>query len=202
MLEFIHAIEQLKKEMRHSYLSNGRQESVAEHSWRMAVMALVLKPEETVDVPKCIKMAIIHDLPEVFSGDVFALEPKNRIGKYQREKEAMQKLCLMFKGKETAGEIYNLWQEFEETKTPEARFVKLLDKFDVLIQHNESPIETWADIEKETHYGMASKHAERWGMLKELAAKIEKETYEKLLKNGIKPAKLTQEEYERIFGKI
>ncbi len=202
MLDFIHAIEQLKKEMRHSYLSDGRQESVAEHSWRMAVMALALKPEEKIDAEKCVKMAVIHYLPEVFAGDVFALEPKNRIGKYEKEKRAMENLCKMINDKKAAKEIFELWLEFEEAKTPEARFVKMLDKFDVLIQHNESDIKTWAEVEKQTHYGMASKHSERWGMLTELAKRIDEETHDKLLKNGIKPDKLTQEEYERIFGKV
>ncbi len=201
MLELLDAIEARKEEMRHSYISKGRQESVAEHSWRMALMAFTIAPDEPVNVERCIKMALAHDLPEAIVGDVFALDPKARIGKTERELEGMKKLCSMISDKKIADELFALWNEYEEARTPEARFVKLLDKFEVLMQHNEAPLDTWAEVEKKTHYGMAMQHSERYGMLKELASQIDAESHEKLSKAGMHTEKLTQEEYEKFFGK-
>ncbi len=201
MLDFIHFLEKLKKEMRHSYLSDGRQEDVAQHSWRMGLMAMTIIPEENVDVSRCVKMALVHDLPEAIAGDVFALDVTAKKGKHERELNAMKEICTKLENKNIGNELFSLWNEYEEAATAEARFVKLLDKLEVLIQHNESPIETWAEIEKRTHFGMASLHAKKYGMLKEFAEQIDNETFEKLSKHGLQPERLTQAEFEQFFGK-
>ncbi len=200
MLEFVHFLERLKRELRHSYISDGRQEDVAQHSWRMAVMAMVLQPEEKVDVSKCVRMALVHDLPEAISGDVFALDAGAKKGKPEREERAMREICSKIADGEISGELFGLWSEYEAAKTPEARFVKLLDKFEVLIQHNEAPFETWAEVEKETHYGMAAMHSMKYGLLKKFADEIDSETLKKLEKSGHGAKKLSPENYEKFFG--
>ena len=104
-LPFLHAIERLKKELRHSYLSNGRQEDVAEHSWRMAVMAISLCPKN-LDREKAVEMAIVHDLCEVFAGDVYALKKNATVGKHEKELKAMGKLAKLLPDRKIAKQLY------------------------------------------------------------------------------------------------
>jgi putative hydrolase of HD superfamily len=150
--EFLHQIEGLKNLLRHSWLSSGRQESVAEHTWRMAMMALLLHEqiEEKVDLGKVIQMILVHDLAEILAGDFHAFKevPKN---KHQLEQKALQQLVKGLQEK-TQKQIISLWQEFEERKTAEGKFANALDKLEVLIQHNEADITTWEEKEYEFNY--------------------------------------------------
>src|SRR5260221_7639111 len=107
-----------KFELRHSYLSSGRQESVAEHTWRMSLMAVLIEPVLTqkVDTARLLKMIIIHDLVEAEAKDISALDvlrnPAIRIQKEKREKQAIENLREALK--DTNGqEIYDLFYEFE-----------------------------------------------------------------------------------------
>lgn len=200
LMELLHAAERLKNELRHVYKSSGLQETVAEHSWRLCLMTLVLS--ETIgeiDSDKCIRMALIHDLPEIFAGDAYRLDLKKQAGRHDKEKASLEKLVkLMAKG--TAKKITSLWFEFEEGITKEARLVRLIDRLEVLIQYNESDISKWDDLEKQIQYGLAEKHAERYGYLREFALEIDKETKKKLTNAGYHPEKLDQETYIRYYG--
>ncbi len=93
-IKFIKLAEKLKTEMRHSWLSDGRRESVAEHSWRLSLMALryAEKLDQPVDLLKCLKIAIIHDLVEVISGDIPIFNVQTIETKRQRKKLSI-KLC-------------------------------------------------------------------------------------------------------------
>ena len=196
---FIHAAEKLKNELRHSYTSEKRRESVAEHSWRLCLMTEVLSSGiHGLFRDKCLKMALIHDLPEIIAGDSYQLDLIKRAGKYEREKEAISRLAHLLP-EDTGKEFIDLWVEFEQGETPEARFVRLLDRLEVLIQHNEAGIPTWVQEEKDIHYGMAAMHAARWGYLAEFAAEIDEETKEKLLQAGIEPKRVTQEQYRKYY---
>jgi putative hydrolase of HD superfamily len=108
-LNFLHASEGLKDELRHSYTSKSRQESVADHSWRMALMAIVLEPSEGVDVLKCLKMAIVHDLPEALAGDTFALQARDGRKQKARELAAMKVLCKKLGDSREFNELLKLW---------------------------------------------------------------------------------------------
>jgi putative hydrolase of HD superfamily len=199
LYKFIRAAEKLKTELRHSYSSQGRRESVAEHSWRLCLMVEVLAEEtKGLFLDKCLKMALIHDLPEIIAGDSYQLDLIKNAGKYEREKTAISYLTGLLV-ENTSGEIMDLWLEFEEGKTPESRFVRLLDRLEVLIQHNEADISTWTKEEKQLHYGLAAMHAERWGFLRDFATEIDEETKEKLLKAGIEPYKVTNEQYRKYY---
>lgn len=150
--EFLHEIEGLKRLLRHSWLSDGRQESVAEHTWRMAVMALVLYQELDfeIEISKVLKMILVHDLAEVYAGDFHAF--KNQpTDKHEKELIALQSLTKKLPPT-TATELIELWEEFEERKTPEAKFAVALDKLEVLIQHNEADIKTWDEKEYDFNY--------------------------------------------------
>lgn len=148
-LKLLNLAENLKKEMRHSWLSNGRQESVAEHSWRMALMVMLLAPhlETKINLEKALKMAIIHDLAEAEAGDVPTFETGERQEqKHARELAAMENIRKLMN--DDLGEsLFTLWQEYEAKQSPEARFVNAIDKLEVLIQHNEANLSTWNEWE-------------------------------------------------------
>ena len=200
LMELFHAAERLKNELRHAYKSNGLPETVAEHSWRLCLMTLVLSETiEDIDRFKCLKMALIHDLPEIFAGDVYRLDLEKQTGRHDKEKAALDKLVELMT-KDTAQEITSLWIEFEEGKTGEARLVRLIDRLEVLIQHNESDTGKWSDLEKQIQYGLAEKHAERYGFLCELALEIDEETRKKLIDAGYHPEKIDQETYNRYYS--
>ena len=146
IFEFLKVAEKLKTELRHSWTSNsGRQESVAEHTWMMALLAILLtdKLDTSIDRVKVLKMVIIHDLVEAIAGDVPAHElSKRKDNQHINEKAAMKKLSLILRDK-IGKDILHLWEEFEKWKTPEAKFVRALDKFEVILQHNVAGVKTW-----------------------------------------------------------
>ena len=154
IFEFIKASEGLKKEMRHSWLSNGRQESVAEHSWRMSLMLMLIESK----IPKpfnylhALKMTIVHDLVEIYAGDVpvfeFSNSKKQQAIKKQKETDAMER--IVFELNQPIGEeIKHLWIEYDNNQTIEAKVVKALDKIEAQIQHNQAGLDSWREIEFE-----------------------------------------------------
>ncbi|MFC7785353.1 MULTISPECIES: HD domain-containing protein [unclassified Rossellomorea] len=159
ILDLIKLGEKLKSEMRHSWLSNGRQESVAEHTWRVSLMAMLIEPYLTqkVDSAKLLKMIIIHDLVEAEAGDIPAFDTMNdRIAKEQKainERKSIEKIKEML-GNALGNELYTLWFEFEEKTTYEAKVANALDKLEAQIQHNEADLSTWLDIEHKMSFMM------------------------------------------------
>ena len=124
ILKVVTLAERLKFELRHSFTSNGRQESVAEHTWRMSLMFVLIEPllKQKVDTARLLKMIILHDLVEAEAGDISALEvirnPEIKLKKVEMEKKAIENLRLVLK--EINGqEIYDLFFEFEEKETYE-----------------------------------------------------------------------------------
>lgn len=139
ILKFLHEAEKLKTLLRHSWLSNGRRESVAEHTWRMTLMALLLQPYlKKVDLLKSLKLTLVHDLGEIHASDfpAFKKQPANKAELERRGLLKLTKPLPPLRQKE----ILELWEEYEAAKTPEARFAKALDKTEVLLQHNEADI--------------------------------------------------------------
>ncbi len=189
VLEVLQLAERLKFELRHSWLSNGRQESVAEHTWRMSLMAILLEPllDEQVDLSRLLKMIVIHDLVEAEAGDVSVLDqirnPELRILKQQREELAINRIREML-SKANGQEIYDLFFEFEEKQTFEAKVANAIDKLEVQLQHNHADIATWEEIEYDLSF-VIGKHVafdETFILLKDL---IEKQASEKLKMAGL-----------------
>jgi putative hydrolase of HD superfamily len=152
-VQFLNIAEKLKCEMRHSWLSSGRQESVAEHSWRMGLMAMTFFPylSQKVDLEKCLKMAIIHDLAEAEVGDIPVFETQTleaKKSKFIAEKMAMEKICALIEDP-LGQELFTLWEEYESKESYEAKFVNALDKIEVFLQHIEAPLSTWTELEKD-----------------------------------------------------
>ena len=154
ILEFLAFSERLKRELRHCWLADGRQESVADHSWQMALMAVLLYREldAPVDIGRTLKMILTHDLVEAETGDVpFFEEGPRRAQKAAREREAIVKIRDWL-GQPVGQELFDLWQEYEAKGTPEARFASALDHLEVQIQHNLAPLSTWSPIEYDLVY--------------------------------------------------
>jgi putative hydrolases of HD superfamily len=155
IFEFIKASEMLKKELRHSWLSDGRQESVAEHSWRMSLMLMLIESKipRPFDYLRSLKMAIVHDLVEIYAGDVpvfnFSNSEREHALKKRREVDAMERIVSELNHQPISQEIKALWLEYENNETKEAQVVKALDKLEAQIQHNQAGLDTWEIIEYE-----------------------------------------------------
>ncbi len=146
-LDIIHIAERLKDTPRHCTTSQGRTESVAEHSWRISLMALLLRNEfPDVDINKVVNMCLIHDLGECFTGDIptFIKTDAER----ETEDSLLQKWVNSMPT-EVSNDLTALFSEMEAQKTAEAKIYKALDKLEALIQHNESPLNTWSENEFE-----------------------------------------------------
>lgn len=158
ILEFISFAEKLKTELRHSYTSNiKRRESVAEHSWMMCLLAIVLQKEikTKINLEKALKMIVIHDLVEVFAGDIPAFEKSKRaINKQINESKAMDKLLTYLPNKILAREFKRLWIEFEKCISAESKYAQAIDKMEVIIQHNIANIKTFSqgDLDLNPYY--------------------------------------------------
>jgi putative hydrolase of HD superfamily len=158
ILHFIFFSENLKKELRHSWLSNGRPESVAEHVWRTSLMAILIAPllEKRVNLERVLKMIIIHDIVEAEVGDMPAFISEE--GGRKKEKEANERRAIEnirgMLSNLVGDEIYELWHEFEEKKSYEAQFAAALDKLEAALQHIEADISTWLEIEQERIFYM------------------------------------------------
>lgn len=145
LLAVLEVAEKLKCNTRHSFTSSGRHESVAEHSWRIALMAMLLRPEfPEADMDRVIRMCLIHDLGEAFTGDIPAFD-KTRAD----EVEESHRFHEWVAGLPEAArqEFEELLAEMEALQTPEARIYKALDKLEAVIQHNEADIATWLPLE-------------------------------------------------------
>jgi putative hydrolase of HD superfamily len=149
---FIEA-EKLKITMRHSWTSNAnRQESSAEHSWMLCLIALSIfdQLEVKIDQLRVLKMLIIHDLAEVIIGDIPAFDTEGRKNKKEREKIAMEQVARDLPD-ETKKEILRLFDEFENKTTRESLVAQAVDKFESPLQHNISEIKTWDQNDFDIH---------------------------------------------------
>src|SRR5688500_9574115 len=143
ILDFLRAAERLKSTTRTGYTSSGQQESVAEHTWRLCLMAMVLAPAfPDVDFAKLVKICIIHDLGEALHGDVSAPEQARRAaaglaaGKSDEERRDLLELLGPLPPP-LRDEITSLWDEYEAAQSPEAKLAKGLDKLETIMQHNQ-----------------------------------------------------------------
>jgi putative hydrolase of HD superfamily len=136
-LDFLRSAEQLKNTMRSGFTSQGRSESVAEHTWRLCLMALVFEKQfPDVDFARLVKICIVHDLGEALGGDIPATEQTQAGGKAGQERHDLLQLLAPLPGS-LHDEIVSLWDEYEEAATPEARLAKALDKLETILQHNQ-----------------------------------------------------------------
>ncbi|MBR3767992.1 MAG: HD domain-containing protein [Clostridia bacterium] len=168
----------LKSVTRHCDLSDDRKESVAEHSWRLALLALLLEDEfSDTDINKVIRMCLIHDLGEAFTGDIATF--KKTGADSLREKELYLNWVNGFPEYQRH-EFLSLINEMEEMKTKEAKLYKALDKLEAVIQHNESDIKTWLPLEYDLQLTYGSEEVKFSSYLTELKEVIDRWTIEKI----------------------
>ena len=177
-LEILHVAERLKDTPRHCTTTKGRTESVAEHSWRISLMAFLLKHEFTdVDIDKVVDMCLIHDLGECFTGDIptFVKTDSDR-----EVEDSLLDQWVKSLPEELSKDISALYKEMDAQETKEAKIYKSLDKLEALIQHNESPLSTWADNEFDLNktYAFDTVAFSEW--LTELRKEILNDTLEKI----------------------
>ena len=181
-LEILHVAERLKDTPRHCTTTNRRTESVAEHSWRVSLMAFLLRsvfPE--LDMDKVTRMCLIHDLGECFTGDIptFLKTDSDRAAEDSLLERWVQNLP-----EELSREMLALYREMDAQETGEAKLYKALDKLEALIQHNESPLDTWAENEFELNkrYAFDTVAFDQW--LTALRREVLADTLEKLRREG------------------
>lgn len=178
-MEFIVEVDKVKNIMRQTYLSDaGRKENDAEHSWHLALMAVLLKEysNEEVELSKVVPMVLIHDLVEIDAGDTYAYDEVGAATKAERETKAADRIFGLLPEDQKKW-FRELWEEFEEYQTPEAKFAHVLDNCQPLLLNDASGGRSWAEhgvkksqIYKRNQYTGEGSH-EIWEYMKELIDK-------------------------------
>ncbi len=170
--------ERLKDATRHCYTKNGRHESVAEHSWMMTLMAFFMKDEfPEVDMDKVIKMCIIHDLGEAFTGDIPTFE---KTSANEQIEEVLLYNWVKTLPEYYAAEMIDLYDEMKKRETIEAKIYKAIDGLEALIQHNISDLSTWIPKEYELNKTYSDDKVAFSEYLKELREEVRKDTLKKI----------------------
>ena len=178
LLEALQIAERLKDATRHCYTKNGRHESVAEHSWMMTLMAYFMKDEfPEVDMDKVVRMCIIHDLGECFTGDVPTFDKTKA---HEENEENLLYSWVRTLPENYANEMIALYEEMAERKTIESKIYKAIDGLEALIQHNISDLSTWIPKEYELNKTYADDKVAFSEYLTELREEIRKDTMEKI----------------------
>ncbi|KAK7541808.1 HD domain-containing protein [Phyllosticta citricarpa] len=143
-LPFFHVLERLKTTKREGWRRFGinHGESISDHMYRMSILTM-LAPESLsarLNIPRCTKMALVHDMAEALVGDITPVDPVSKDEKSRRETDTMDYLCTRLLGSVTStpasavADIRAVWQEYEDNVTPEAQFVHDIDKMELLLQ--------------------------------------------------------------------
>lgn len=145
-IQFIIEIDKLKGILRQTLLTDeSRRENSAEHSWHLAMMAILLAeyaPASDVDVLRVIKMLLVHDLVEIDAGDTFCYDVQGNQNKAAREVLAATRLFGMLP-EEQGAELRSLWEEFEAQETTAAQFAAALDRLQPLLHNQQTRGGTW-----------------------------------------------------------
>lgn len=146
-MEFIIEVDKLKDIIRQTNLTNGeRKENDAEHSWHLALMAVFLSEysKEPVDVLQVIKMVLIHDLVEIDAGDTYLYDEAGNGTKAAREQKAAERIFNILP-QDQAEELFGLWREFEDRKTPESKFANTLDRIQPVLLNDATEGRAWRE---------------------------------------------------------
>ena len=170
--------ERMKCNTRHSWTSSGRHESVAEHSWRLCLMAYFVRDEfPDADMDKVLKMCLVHDIGEAFTGDIPSFSKTK--SDEEAESDAVGHFISSLPEPYRA-ELTELFSEMESLSTREARIYKALDKMEAIIQHNEADVSTWLPLEYDLQLTYGEKETEFSDYMKAMRAEANRISLEKI----------------------
>lgn len=182
ILDFLKATEPLKDTLRRSRTAGGRVESTAEHSWRLCLMAMLFEDHyPDIDIVKLIKICIIHDLGEVISGDIAAVDQIAGENKNHQERKDLEQLAAPLPNHLKA-KILSLWDEYDNAQSKEARLAKAFDKLETILQHIQGKNPPDFNHEFNLDYGRQYTDFDR--ITKKLRAMVDKETRRLAKKNS------------------
>jgi putative hydrolases of HD superfamily len=182
LLEFLRSAERLKTVSRSGFTSEGEPESVAEHTWRLSLMAILLRSEfPEIDFARLIRICVVHDLGEAIGGDIPAPEQARRkaaggSGKATEERQDLNTLVAPLPAPLRV-EIIGLWDEYEAARSPEARLAKALDKLETILQHTQGRNPPGFDYRFNLEYGR--EHTEHPPVIAALRALLDQATEER-----------------------
>ena len=178
LLDIMNLAERLKDTTRHCYTKQGRRESVGEHSWMAALMAFFLRDEfPEADMDKVIRMILIHDLGEAFTGDIPTFD---KTADNEKTEEELLYQWVRSLPAPYGEEMLSLYEEMAARETLEARIYKAIDGMEAVIQHNISDISTWIPREYELNVTYADDKVAFSEYLKGLREEIRKDTLQKI----------------------
>lgn len=184
-VNFIKEIEKLKEVTRFNRTLDGRFENSAEHSWQSAIDSMVLQEyyPEKLNMEKVISMLLIHDLGEIYAGDTWVFDDKNKLTSHERELESINK-TLSILPIEKYFTMKNTWLEFEQGQSAEARYARVIDALVPLINHlevskpNYNPDNISAQMVLEKKKFIKDESKELWKLTEDLIKKsVEKGLY-------------------------
>lgn len=178
-ISFIEEAEKLKSTVRTAWTSTGRRESTAEHSWRLALLVYVLSEYfPNIDLSKALIMSLVHDIGEIYEGDISAkLKPDKEV-KHKAEYKAAKKVFALLPQPQS-GRLMDIWSEYNEGSTPEAKLVKAIDKAETIIQHSKGKNPPDFDYKFNLDYG--KEYFEGNDILKRLRSIIDEKTTLKII---------------------
>ena len=185
-IDFIIEVDKIKQILRQNHLiDNSRRENDAEHSWHLALMAMILNEysiKKELDILKVMKMVIIHDLVEIDAGDTFAYDKTKNMDKVLREEKASQRIFGLLP-EDQRDEMMQLWHEFEYMESEEAKFAASLDRLHPLIHNYKTEAAGWGnhvitrkDVEKRNQHTRESA-PDLWKYIEEIIEEITEKGY-------------------------
>jgi putative hydrolases of HD superfamily len=182
ILQFLSIAEKLKCNLRHSWTSSMRQESVAEHSWRLCVFSWIIGKEfPDYNMDRVLLMCLFHDLGEAVTGDIPAFLKTQQ---HENDETAAIGTILEMLEDSTRKELSELFVEMQEQKTNEARLFKALDKLEAVIQHNEAPMSSWIPLEYELNLTYGDEEVKYSAVLQNLRNEIRNITIQLISEKG------------------
>lgn len=183
LLDVLSLAERLKEATRHCYTSGGRHESVAEHCWMASLMAFFLTDEfPEADMSKVIKMCLIHDLGEAFTGDIPTFY---KTSDHEKEEEARLYQWVNSLPQHYRDEMLSLYDEMAKRETLEAKIYKAIDSMEAVIQHNMSDLSTWIPLEYELNQVYAEDKVAFSEYMRQLRRVTREDTVQKLREGNV-----------------
>ena len=178
VLAFLQAAEQLKDTLRSGRTAGGRQESTAEHTWRLCLMVMLFERELAgCDLLRLLKLCIVHDLGEAISGDVPAVEQSDHPDRAARERADLVSLCAPLPA-DLRDEVVELWDDYAGARSPEAVLAKGFDKLETMLQHLAGRNAPGFDYAFNLTYGL--KQTDAHPLLRRIRASVDAQTRERL----------------------